>query len=146
MSEAFDEVYRKYEEQVKESCLDKFIYEHLNKQIQEQQQAIDSLQAWKDETLYHIPHIDKTKESAQKTILEMQQTIDAYENGQKGACSTCEPVGELNVELQQAFDSLVECVNIAADSFGQVNMLTSQRRMDQCLNDPMIKKHIKDKK
>ena len=45
-----------------------------------------------------------------RKLVETEQKLKAYESGHKGACTTCEKVGELNVELEKKLEKTVEVI------------------------------------
>lgn len=51
-------------------------------------------------------------------ILEINKKLSQYESGHKGACSTCEVVGELNVELEKRLEGAIEVIEIYSKGVG----------------------------
>jgi len=50
-------------------------------------------------------HLTNTQKD---TILRLEKEIQELRNGQQGACYACEPVGELNKELEKEIQELKE--------------------------------------
>jgi len=53
---------------------------------------------------YYPEHVEKLE----ARIAELEESIDKYENGYKGSCYACEPVGMLNVEQEKRIAELEE--------------------------------------
>lgn len=56
-----------------------------------------------------------------KKLVETENKLKQYESGFKGACPTCEIVGELNIELEQKLAEQSELLAKAVDGLKSIH-------------------------
>lgn len=66
------------------------------------------------------------KMQLEQQLKETQEKLKNYENGFKGACATCENVGELNIKLEQQLKETQEKLKIALQ---EIERLKNERDM-----------------
>ena len=66
---------------------------------------------------------------AHKEIVNLKAQIEQYQNGYKGACQCCEPVGELNVKLKAQVEMLEEGIEYCIKLFSQLKDMSNREEL-----------------
>ena len=88
------------------------------------------LQAQRLAIEYTEKHLGKKIEIIQcdhEEIENLKAQIEQYENGYKGACQCCEPVGELNVKLKAQVEMIEEGIEYCIKLFSQLKDMSNRK-------------------